>query len=226
MNTYFRGFSAKKLNRETRSKTSTLIYLSKVANRPTVFHVCDIQLIHKLKRSSQSCLYFVVIQYTSCNMERRIFHIFVWLNKKTMQDVHVKLNPRFLWQKQHLTKKNNNNLLASEMDFNPRNKLVKCYIWCTALCAAETWTLRKVDQKYLESSEMWCLRKMEKISCTDHVRNEGVLHGVRQKRREKWVFRTTQPSTEALISADLTRRRTSIPRQSALSKRKPLYMRS
>jgi hypothetical protein len=39
---------------------------------------------------------------------------------------------------------------------------------------AETWTLREVDQKYLEGSEMWCWRKMEKISWIDRVRNEEV----------------------------------------------------
>ena len=45
-----------------------------------------------------------------------------------------------------------------------------------ALYGAETWTLRKVDSKYLESFEMWCWRMMEKISWTDRVRNEQVLH--------------------------------------------------
>jgi hypothetical protein len=39
------------------------------------------------------------------------------------------------------------------------------------LSGAETWTLRAVDQKHLESFEMWCWRRMEKISWTDHVRN-------------------------------------------------------
>jgi hypothetical protein len=29
--------------------------------------------------------------------------------------------------------------------------------------------------KHLESFEMWCWRRMEKISWTDHVRNEEVL---------------------------------------------------
>jgi hypothetical protein len=38
-----------------------------------------------------------------------------------------------------------------------------------ALHVVETWTLVKVDQKYLGSFEMWCWRKMEKISWTDHV---------------------------------------------------------
>ena len=39
---------------------------------------------------------------------------------------------------------------------------------------AENWTLQKVDQKYLESFEMWCWRGIEKISWTDHVRNGEV----------------------------------------------------
>jgi len=29
-------------------------------------------------------------------------------------------------------------------------ELVKCYIWSIALCGAETWTLRAVDQRHLE----------------------------------------------------------------------------
>jgi hypothetical protein len=44
-----------------------------------------------------------------------------------------------------------------------------------ALYGAESWTLRAVDQKHLESFEMWCWRRMEKISWTDHVRNEELL---------------------------------------------------
>jgi hypothetical protein len=58
-------------------------------------------------------------------------------------------------------------LFTSEVDLNLRKKLVKCCIWSIA----ETWTLRKINQKYLESFEMWCWRRTEKISWTDHVRN-------------------------------------------------------
>jgi hypothetical protein len=47
---------------------------------------------------------------------------------------------------------------------------------------AEMWTLREVDQKYLESVEMWCWRKMEKISWTDRVRNEEVSLRVKERR--------------------------------------------
>jgi len=51
-----------------------------------------------------------------------------------------------------------------------------------ALYGAETWTLRAVDQKHLESFGMWCWRRMEKINWTDHVRNEDVLLRVKQQR--------------------------------------------
>ena len=57
-------------------------------------------------------------------------------------------------------------------------------------------TLRAADQKYLESFEMWCWRRMEKISWTDHVRNEdlllrvneqrNILHEIR-KRKANWI---------------------------------------
>jgi hypothetical protein len=72
-------------------------------------------------------------------------------------------------------------LFTSKLDLNLRKKLVKCCIWSVALYGAETWTHRKVDQKYLESFEMWCWRRME-ISWTDRVRNEEVLHRVKEER--------------------------------------------
>jgi hypothetical protein len=46
----------------------------------------------------------------------------------------------------------------------------------------ETWTLQKLDQKYLESFEMWFWKRMKKISWKDHVSNEAVLHRVKEER--------------------------------------------
>ena len=40
--------------------------------------------------------------------------------------------------------------------------------------------VRVLDQKHLESCEMWCWRRMEKISWTNHVRNEEVLLRVKE----------------------------------------------
>jgi hypothetical protein len=109
-----------------------------------------------------------------------------------MEDVPAKLNPALLWQKLHLTR---TGLFTNKTDLELRKKLAKCYIWCIALYDAEIWTLRAVDQKHLESSEMWCWRRME-ISWTDHVRNEEALLRVKEqtnilqeisKRKANWI---------------------------------------
>jgi len=47
-----------------------------------------------------------------------------------------------------------------QLDLNLKKSLLKCYIWSIALRGAGNWTLQTVDQKYLESFEMWCWRKM------------------------------------------------------------------
>jgi len=73
-------------------------------------------------------------------------------------------------------------LFTSTLDLELVRKLVKCYIWSIALYGAETWTLPAVDQKHLESFEMLCWRRMEKISWTDRVRNEDVLFRVKEQR--------------------------------------------
>ena len=88
------------------------------------------------------------------------------------------------------------NFFTSKLYLNLRKKLVKCYVWSMALYGAETWTLRATDQKRLESFEMWCWRRMEKMIWTDHVRNEevllrvneqsNILHEIR-KRKANWT---------------------------------------
>jgi hypothetical protein len=55
-------------------------------------------------------------------------------------------------------------LFTSTLDLELRKKLVKCYMWSIALYGVE----------------IWCWRRMEKISWTDHVRNEDVLLRVKE----------------------------------------------
>jgi hypothetical protein len=84
---------------------------------------------------------------------------------------------------------------TSTLDLELRKKLVKCYYWSIAFYGAQNWTLR-TDQKHLESFEMWCWRRMKKISWTDHVRNKevllrlkeqrNILHEIR-KRKANWI---------------------------------------
>jgi hypothetical protein len=46
-----------------------------------------------------------------------------------------------------------------------------------------------VDQKHLESFEMWLWRRTEKIRWTDHIRNE-ILHTIKEGRN---ILRTIKP---------------------------------
>ena len=54
-------------------------------------------------------------------------------------------------------------LLTGKLCIELKKKLARCYVWSIALYGSKTWTLRKLEQKYLESFEMWCWRRMEKI---------------------------------------------------------------
>ena len=42
-------------------------------------------------------------------------------------------------------------LLTSKLNIELRKKLVRCYVWSIALYGSETWTLRKLEKKYLEN---------------------------------------------------------------------------
>ena len=65
-------------------------------------------------------------------------------------------------------------LLTSKLNIELKKKLVRCYVWSIALYGSETWTLRKLECKYLESFGTWCWRRMEKIKLSEKVTNEQV----------------------------------------------------
>jgi len=87
-------------------------------------------------------------------------------------------------------------LVTSKLELHIRKKPVNCHTSRIAVSCAETGILRKVDMMYLNSFEMWCWRKMEKISWTDRVRNEEVLHREKEegnvlhtvkRRKANWI---------------------------------------
>jgi hypothetical protein len=102
-----------------------------------------------------------------------------------MQDVR-EIKSRIAMAKAAFNRKKT--LVTSKLDLNLREKLVQCYTWSIAFYGAETWMPQKVDKKYLDSFEVWCWRRME-ISWTDHMRNEEVLHRVKEERN---ILHTTK----------------------------------
>ena len=53
-----------------------------------------------------------------------------------------------------------------DFHLNVRMKLVKWHIWSIALYGAKTWKLRKVNEKCVESFEVWRWKRIEKVSLT------------------------------------------------------------
>ena len=69
-----------------------------------------------------------------------------------------------------LEKNRNISLLINKINIELNKKLVRCYVW-SIVFGSETWTLRKLKQKYLESFEMWCWKRMKKINWSEKVKN-------------------------------------------------------
>jgi hypothetical protein len=81
------------------------------------------------------------------------------------------------------------------LDLNFRKKLVTATFGAELCMVLKLWTLWKVDQKYLESFEMWGCRRMEKISWTNCVRKE-VPQRVKEDRN---ILQTIKTRTANLI---------------------------
>jgi len=68
-------------------------------------------------------------------------------------------------------------LLTSKLNIELKKKMEHCFIWLR-----EIWTLRKLERKYLESFEVRCWRRIEKITWLEKVTNEQVLDHIGEKR--------------------------------------------
>jgi hypothetical protein len=85
-------------------------------------------------------------------------------------------------------------LFNRKLDLNLTETLVKCYTWSIALYCVETWTLRKVDDKCLESFWNVVLEKdkdqfdwsRENVVLTKSPGRKNILHTTR-RRKANWI---------------------------------------
>jgi len=90
------------------------------------------------------------------------------------------IKTRFVIAKEAFNRKMS--LLTSKLNIELKKKLVRCNVWSIALYCSETWSLRKLEGKYLESLELWFWRRMEKTKWSEKVTNEQVLDRIGEKR--------------------------------------------
>ena len=105
----------------------------------------------------------------------------------------VIMNTWFQHHKRHLyTWKSPGDGVRNQIDYTTINKRfrnsipqVKGYsgVWSTLLYGSEAWTLSSKMLNKLEATEMWFLRRMQRISYTEHVTNVEVLRRSNTKRK-------------------------------------------
>ena len=76
-------------------------------------------------------------------------------------------------------------LTTKRLSIGTRKKILSCYVMSTLTYAAETWVINVADMKRIEAFEMWCLRKMLKVSYKEHRTNESVLKAAGHSRSLK-----------------------------------------
>lgn len=73
-------------------------------------------------------------------------------------------------------------------------RLVKCYVWSTLLYGVETWTISALMLKMINAFEMWCLRRVLKISWRDKIKNETVLKKAGCRRELEGIIKMRKAS--------------------------------
>ena len=83
-------------------------------------------------------------------------------------------------------------LTNSHLRLSTRKRAVKTYVWSTLLYGCETWTVSKEMERRLEAMEMWCWRRMLKVSWTEMRSNTNILETIDSQRELLAVMRKRQ----------------------------------
>ena len=54
-------------------------------------------------------------------------------------------------------------------------RLVRALVWSVVTYGSEGWIIHKAEEKQIEAFEMWCYRRVLRVSWIDHRTNEWVL---------------------------------------------------
>ncbi|PZC83042.1 hypothetical protein B5X24_HaOG208910 [Helicoverpa armigera] len=66
---------------------------------------------------------------------------------------------------------------------NTKVRLMRCLVFPIFLYGAETWTIRQKDRSRIDALEMWCWRRLLRISWTEHRTNVSILKELHIKQR-------------------------------------------
>ena len=73
-----------------------------------------------------------------------------------------------------------------------RRRFLKTYVWSTMLYGCEAWNISNAMHRKIEAAEMWFLRRMLRISWTEHATNQSVLERAGTRREMMRTIRQKQ----------------------------------
>ena len=73
-------------------------------------------------------------------------------------------------------------LTNSRISVQTRKRAIKTYVWSTLLYGCEAWTVSREMERRLEAMEMWCWRRMMRVSWTERRSNENILESIGSER--------------------------------------------
>ena len=74
-------------------------------------------------------------------------------------------------------------LTSRKLSIPLKIRMTNCYVFSILMYGAEAWTLTKPLEKNLEAFEMWCMRRIARVSWKEKVTNEQVLERLNTNRQ-------------------------------------------
>ena len=101
-------------------------------------------------------------------------------NISSNMNCYQKVKQRIAMAKDVFNKKKS--IFCGPLEKELRKRLVKCFVWRVAVYGAETWTLRRNEQKRLEAFGMCLWRRMELVKWTDKIKKCSCARKSRRKK--------------------------------------------
>ena len=64
-----------------------------------------------------------------------------------------------------------------------KSKIFKCLVWPVMTYGCESWTLKKDDERKIEAAEMWCHRRLLRVSWKEKRTNKSILEQLKTGRQ-------------------------------------------
>ena len=105
---------------------------------------------------------------------------YLWCNISSNLNCCQEVKERIAMTKEAFNRKRS--IFCGPLGKELRMRLVKSFPWNVVLYGAETWTLRRNEQKRLEAFEMWIWRRIERVKMERQNNKAVVLERVREGR--------------------------------------------